>query len=1396
MDLRRFLEHAVQIASALSRTHQSGSLHLDIRPANIVVNPETGEVELQGRSTAARGGLDLSDEPKISPASLPYISPEQTGRVDRPVDQRADLYSLGVTLYELISGKRPFEAEDAPGWVHSHVARAPTPLKEAAPEVPEVLSDMLMRLLAKAPEERYQTALGLEADLRRSLAELEERGTIAPFPLGRSDIPDKLQIPTKLYGRKQERALLLEAFERVVASGAAELVLVTGYSGIGKTSLVREVQEPIVRERGAFISGKFEQLQRDIPYRTISQAFGELARQLLTESPESLAAWKRRLEGALGQNGRLITDIIPQLSVVLGEQPPVPPLAPAEAQKRFVRVFHAFLGAVARKRHPLVLFVDDLQWADPASLRLLRYVIAAPEARHLLVIGAYRSNEVSASHPLTETLEEIRAAGARISTIRLGPLPQENLLELVMDTFRTDEKQAAPLAHLLDQKTGGNPFFVGQFLTELYRQRLVRVDLVNASWCWDIEEIQAQNLTDNVVDLVLSRLKRLGPETQRVLTLAACLGSRIEADVLAAMHGKSTQSTHADLAPAIREGLIASRARTYKFLHDRVQQAAYLLIPKDKRAETHLRVGRLLLVQTTEDALGDRLFEITNQLNIGAALIADPGERRRVAELNLRAGRKAKVSGAYGSAVAYFAAGTSLIGEEDWKEGDDALAFALHLDLAEGACLNGEFERADQLCLLLLERAQTQLDKAAAYRIQMQIHTTRSEHVPCIDVGLKCLSLLGLNLHRGPSDEEVLAEIDQVREALRSRTPEEILNQPRMSDPLVVATMGAITVMYPSSFYVDPNLNDLLVCHMVRLTLAHGNADASGMGFTSLAKILCTRLRAYQEGDRIGKLGYDLVDKCNAVAYKPEVANMYASGISVWTHHVNSYVEYSRIGVRSAVDVGNTTWGSFNHVQLVLALLVRGDPLDEAYKASVAALDYITKANVMFAADVVMGMQRFIQAMRGHSDQLASLSGEGFSEQAFEEHLEKESFPTFRLFYYVMKTQDRLLADSYEEAAAVAAAAEQNEAGGNGMFIQVEYHYYAALARAAHYRQSPAEAQDALRKALGVHEGQLRAWAENCPDNFAGKHALVSAEIARVEGRDLEAAGLYDQAISSFRRWGFVHQEAVASELAARFYLERGYTGLPGLYLREAVSAYSRWGASAKVRQLEQRYALLLNQEQQRATSRGVMSMAAEAVDAQTAVKVSRALSSEMTPAEMMGSLMRLVVEHEGAERCCLILTGDGLRLAAEGIVGRDGIDIRVFDQSNAPVATRVPITIINYVQRTRERVLLSNVAEDATFAADEYLLRERPKSVLCLPLMKSPGEVGGLLYMENRLVHGAFILRRLSLLEFLAALSLQNTVLRGELSQELTKRQQAEEALRRSEKWLRELVESADTIP
>ncbi|MFS8069176.1 MAG: ATP-binding protein, partial [Byssovorax sp.] len=827
----------------------------------------------------------------VSAEMFPYMAPEQTGRTNRPIDHRTDLYSIGVTFYEMLAGELPLVAADALEWVHCHVARAPRPLTDAAPDVPPVLAAIVMKLLAKEADDRYQSARGLKLDLERCLAELEAKATIEPFPLGAKDMWDELRFPAKLYGREADCARLFAAFERVVTDGVAELALVFGYSGIGKSSLVHEVHRPIVRERGFFLEGKFDQYKRDVPYFTISQAFRELTRQMLSANEAQLGDWKRQILEALGANAKLIIDIIPQVELLIGKQPDVAPLPSTEAQSRFHAVFRSFIGVFARREHPLALFLDDLQWADFASLKLLEHVITHPETRHLLVIGAYRDNEVSPSHALTTTVTAIRSAKARVTDISLGPLSLASLTELVADTFRCPPSRAGELAELLNRKTAGNPFFVTQFLGELYREGLIGFQGAEIGWIWDVDAISAKNYTDNVVELLMSKLLRLPEQTQASMKLAACIGNELGADVLAMIRGKTLEETRADLEPAIREGFLLNRRDGYKFLHDRVQQAAHALIPEEARGEVHLRIGRLLLERTKDEELAEKVFDIVNQMNLGAALIGGVAAKTRLAELNLMAGKRAKASSAYRSAVNYLSAGAALLSEGSWDT-HYALTCELHTELAECSFLSGNLDDAERECANV-DRARTKLDKAAFYRLRMQLCITRGENDKGIALCIECVGLFGVELHTKPEKEVVLAELQKVRDLVKGRRIEELLDLPVMTDPEMAAAMSTLAWIYPSAFYVDPSFTDLVVGTMVRLSVLYGNAPASTMGYASFGAALCAKFAAYQEGYEFGKLACDLTERHGFIAFKPEVFQTHACLICIWTQHVSMQVEYA-----------------------------------------------------------------------------------------------------------------------------------------------------------------------------------------------------------------------------------------------------------------------------------------------------------------------------------------------------------------------------------------------------------------------------------------------------------------------------------------------------------------------
>jgi predicted ATPase len=724
MELGRFLRLAVCIATALGRLHQRGLVHKDLKPGHILVNCADGAVRLTGLGIATRLPRERQafEPPETIAGTLAYMAPEQTGRMSRSIDSRSDLCALGITLYQMLVGALPFTASDPMEWVHCHIARQPVPPAMRLETVPAPVSQIVMKLLAKAAEDRYQSASGLERDLRRCLAAWEAERRIDAFALGDHDVPDRLFIPEKLYGREREFEILLAAFDRVVKGGAPELVLVSGYSGIGKSAVVNELHRELVPPRGLFAAGKFDQYKRDIPYSTLVQAFQSLVRPLLGKNDAELTIWRGAFLEALEPNARLMTDLIPELKLIIGDPPPVPELPPQQAQTRFQLVFRRFIGVFAQLDHPLALFLDDLQWLDAATLDLLEDLLTQPEVRHLLLIGAYRDNEVDAMHPLTRKLAAIHQTGAQVQEIRLGPLARDDLGQLIADALRCKPPNAAPLAQLVHEKTAGNPFFVIQFLYALADEDLLTFDHDAACWCWDLDRIHAKGYTENVADLMVGKLTRLPAETQQALQLLACLGNVAPIAMLAIVLGIAEAQVHAALWEALRQELVERLDGSYKFTHDRVQEAAYSLIPEALRAETHLRIGRLLAAQTPPEKREEAIFEIVNQLNRGAALITSRQEREQLAEFNLLAGQRAKASTAYASALTYLNAGAALLAE-DGCEHRRELNFALELNRAACEFLTGQLSVAEARLDALSKRATTTVEQASVACLHIDVCT-------------------------------------------------------------------------------------------------------------------------------------------------------------------------------------------------------------------------------------------------------------------------------------------------------------------------------------------------------------------------------------------------------------------------------------------------------------------------------------------------------------------------------------------------------------------------------------------------------------------------------------------------------------------------------------------------
>jgi PAS domain S-box-containing protein len=1362
-EIGRFLHLAIDLAAALRQVHRHGLIHKDIKPSNLLVD-SAGSVRLTGFGIASRLRHEHQQPapPEIIAGTFAYMAPEQTGRVNRSIDARSDLYSLGVTLYEMLTGALPFTASDPMEWIHCHIARQPVPPSERVTGIPPPVEGIVLKLLAKTPADRYQTAAGVAADLRRCLTEWEKTGSIEAFPLGAHDVPDMLRIPQKLYGREEQVGSLLAAFDRVVSSGIPELVLVSGYSGIGKSSVVNELHKAIVPTRGLFAAGKFDQYKRDIPYATLAQAFQSLVRDILGKSDVQVSQWRDALREALDPNAQLMVNLIPELEFVIGKQPPVLELSPQEAQSRFQVVFRRLLGVFARHDHPLALFLDDLQWLDPATLTLLEDLTTQSDVCSLLLVGAYRDNEVDHSHPLMRSLDAIRKAGAPVQELVLGPLALDDVGRLIANALHCGPERAWPLAQLVYEKTGGNPFFVIQFLTALAEEKLLNFDPGAGAWIADVDRIRARGYTDNVVDLMVGKLVRLPDETQKALTQLACLGNVAEVATLSLVQGQSADAIHASLREAVQACLVFRMEDTYTFLHDRVQEAAYSLIPQELRAEAHLRIGRMLASRMTPAEIADQIFDIVNQLNRGSALLVSLEEREQVAGLNLTAGARAKNASAYASALKYLTAGAALVAEDCWERRYD-LAFALALHRAECEFLTGNLAAAEERLSTLSCRAANLIDQAAVTCLRMDLYTMLVQSDRAVAVCLEYLRRVGVEWSPHPTEENVRQEYERVWQRLGDRSIEELIDLTLMSDSATRATMDVLTKLMPPALMTDENLACLMITRMVNLSLEYGNSNASCCGYVWLGMILGPYFGDYPSAFRFGQLSVDLVDKRGLDAFKARVYLNFGIVVNPWTRHVRSSRAFVQRAFDAANKIGDLIYAGHCCNNFVTNSLASGEPLSEVELEAMNGLDFARKLRFGLVVDLITGQQRLIRTLRGLTPDFTSFNDAEFDEALFEQHLEAN--PNLALpacFYWIRKLQARVWAQDYSSALRAAAKAQELLWTSRPFFEHAEYHFYAALARAASCNVVPAE-QDAPHLAtLAAHYRQLEIWAQHCPENFEDRKALLAAEIARLEGRALDAERLYEEAIRLAREHGFIQNEGLANELAARFHAARGFATIADAYLRNARSCYVRLGADGKVRQLDQTHAHL-RQEWSRPNS--TIATSVEQLDLATIVKVSQAISSEIDLNELIDTLMVVALEHTGADRGLLILPrGDELRIEAEATTVRDTVEVRLRQTRVAPAA--LPESVLRYVIRTQDSVLLDDASEQNPYLGDEYIRQNRCRSILCLPLVKQATLIG-VLYLENNLTPRAFTPARIAVLRLLAsqaAISLENARLYADL--------------------------------
>ncbi len=1390
--ISEFLHIAVPLTAALRQVHERGLIHKDIKPGNILVHRESRRVWLTGFGLASRLPREHQTPapPEVIAGTLAYMAPEQTGRMNRSVDSRSDLYSLGVAFYEMLTGRLPFTATNPMEWMHCHIARSPESPHTIAEDIPAVLSAIVMKLLAKTAEDRYQTAAGLGADLQRCLEAWEAHRRIDEFALGSSDRSRRLLIPEKLYGRTREIDTLLAALERVMSHGTTELILLSGYSGVGKSSVVYELHKSLIPGRGLFASGKFDQFKRDIPYSTLAQAFQGLVRSLLARGEEELGRWRRSLTVALGPNGALMINLVPEVELIIGPQPPVADLPPLETQARFQTVFRQFVAVFAQKEHPLVLFLDDLQWLDTATLGLLEVLATHPDVRDLLLIGSFRDNEVDAAHPLVNTLEAIRHATMRVHDIVIAPLSRTDLTEFVADTLHCGISAARPLAELVHEKTLGNPFFAIHFLTALCEEHLLLFDAHEAIWKWDLQRIHIRGFTDNVVELMVAKLGRLARDTQVMLQQLACLGNTAAVGSLAMVVDSLDADIHARLLEAVRAGLLVRLDDRYTFVHDRVQEAAHAMIDPAERAAVHLHIGRMLAARTPPGLRGEKIFEIVIQLNRGAALMTSQQERDELAVLNLAAGKRAKAATAYASAAKYLTAGEALLTPDQWDR-IYTLSFALAYHRAECAFLTGDLAAADESLAALSRRAATLADIAAVACLRVAVSMTSGASEDAIRICLECLASLGTAWSARPTDEEVGLEYERIRRHMEGRAIGSLIDLAPMSEPASIATMEVLVALLPAAHWIDRNLYRLIIGRMTNLSLEHGNCPGSCIAYGYLGAVLGPHFGDHQTGHRFGRLALDLVERRSFGQFKQRVYALIGHHVLPWVEHLRRGRTLVKHSVDTAHDAGDLTFEVFSCMNLTTNLLVAGDHLEEAGRAAERAQALAQKARYGLIVELIAGQQRLIRTLRGRTSAFGSFTDDRFDEDQFEQTLESAA-AILACWHGIRKLQARFFAGQPESAIAAAEMARPLLWMSLSFPEFAEYHFYAALARAACCDAATPAEYAAHFQALLSHHSQIAGWAEHCPANFANRSALVAAEIARLEGRDLDAMRLYEHAIRSASEHGFVQNEALAYELAARFYAARDFQDIARAYQRSAWQCYRRWGAAGKVRHLEESFPHLRDEPSAlRPTT--TIGASVEGLDLATVIKVSRAVSGEIVLEQLLDSLMRTALEHAGAERGLLIVTHGGvLRLEAEAATDHDAITVRVRPASIS--AAELPESLLRHVVQKQESVILDDAAAPGGFAADPYFRRKRVRSVLCLPLIKQNTLIA-VLYLENSLTPSVFTPGRIEVLSLLAsqaAISLQSAYLYSDLKQahadlelENSERRRAEDALRRSETYL-----------
>lgn len=1381
--LTEILNIAIDVIDAISLVHHNNIIHKDINPSNIIYNSDSGEVKLIdfGISSIVPKEQSSIAPPSCIQGTLAYISPEQTGRMNRSIDYRSDFYSYGIMLYEMLCGKTPFNSSNALELLHDHIALTPQTIYELKPKLPEALSDIVARLMAKTAEDRYQGAWGVKADLQKVRDQVSEKGSVTRFPLGEEDIPDCFQIPQVIYGRENEINNILNSFFRVSAGGK-EITLISGYSGIGKTSVVREVYKPLTKLKGYFISGKYEQYNKDKPFSAIGVAISQLIKQILAESDDEIQSWGTLIADSIGENLVVLIEVVPDISLIVGEKKSSLKYSAIEKQNIIKVSFVKFIHLFCSPSHPLVLFLDDLQWADAASFLLIDAFLADSALASLLIIGAYRDNEVGKGHLLMSMLYDLESRATKINSIKLSPLLSEDINRLVADALYRNVEEVKSLSLIIEGKTNGNPFFIEEVLKSLNQSKTLRFNSSEGKWVWNEGEVQLVNVSENVVELVTERIRLLPEENQKIIFSAACIGNRFSINTLRGVCDLEYEKLVELLKLVMIKGLImpignalnflelsecqfeSEKFRevgiSFRFAHDRIQQAAYHLYSEQSRLELNYRLG-WYFYNDNERVLESKIFDVVNHLNAATELLCDASDRKLLSELNLQALQKAKGCGSYSTALNYGEVAVKLM-EENWTSEYHDYYVVLHTQLAEVSYLSADYERMEEHIEIVLNNAKTLMDRVAILEKRINGYNAKQDLSASIEVGLEALALLGVKVNPDPSRIDFVRAFIRLKMATWGKDLRDQVNKPNMNDEKSEAVLRIITSLSAAAFLRSKHLVSLLGINATLICLQRGNNRFGAIGFRAMSMLYAGPFEKFDVAAVYGEVAVELAKNSDYKPMYPKSLFAYNIFIKHWTNPLIDTVSPLYECYHLSMDSGAPEGGIICYVHAIAIDLYAGRNLSQIRDHCNRVIVLIKEYNMGVQTEGLSITTQLTDNLLNEKEDNTLFAGPYYDEKGrLDEHLSTNG----RTLVCSLVMDKILLALIFEKQDALASLADclfRYIDGIRGIARVPLSHFIMALSYLYCLDTVEKTMQRKYLKRIKVHLKKIKIYRRHCEVNNAHRCYLVEAEIQQWRGEIFNAEQSYDKAIEAAKASKFIQEVALAEEFAGRFYLRQNRNLVAATYFLKAKKSYHSWGARAKVQQMELKYQMLFDAQGVTVVSASDRSngttqtqeidpaaLANKAgMDLESVQKAYRIFSGEINLERLIEKIMQLVIESAGAQKAYLMMKEEnGWR-----VVG--GKSMAGNDITSLPISLEefegLPHSLIRVVAKKSHNIILKNAMKDDGYRTDPHFILHSVKSALCIPL-KSQGEVIGILYAEHNEIENVFIEDSLNVLNIIA---------------------------------------------